>query len=183
MPFSFKRLEIPDVILVEPKVFGDDRGFFVETYKQSEFLEAGIKDDFIQDNHSKSCKGVLRGLHYQLPPCAQSKLIRCLQGAIWDVAVDIRKDSPTYGQWVAEELTQENKRMLYIPQGFAHGFLTLSETAEIAYKVNAEYAPDCDRGIRWNCPELNIDWPFNDGILLSGKDENAPSLKDAEVFA
>ena len=179
MPFSFKRLEIPDVILVEPKVFGDERGFFMETYKASEFRKSGISYDFVQDNHSRSQKGVLRGLHYQLRPMEQGKLVRCVRGRIWDVAVDIRKDSPWFGKWVAVELSEENKLMLWVPPGFAHGFVALEDGTEVVYKVTKEYAPELDRGIIWNDPDLAIDWPIEDPIL-SEKDRKLPRLKEAE---
>ncbi len=179
MPFKFTRLEIPDVILVEPVVFGDERGFFMETYKASDFKANGIPFDFVQDNHSKSQKGVLRGLHYQLNPKAQGKLVRCVKGKIWDVAVDIRKGSPWFGKWVAVELSEENKLMLWIPPGFAHGFVALEDDTEVIYKVTAEYAPELDRGILWCDPELGIDWPIKEPIL-SEKDAKLPKLKDAE---
>ncbi len=179
MPFSFRRLEIPDVILVEPKVFGDERGFFMETYKASEFKKNGISYDFVQDNHSKSQKGVLRGLHYQLMPMEQGKLVRCVRGRIWDVAVDIRKGSPWFGKWVAVELSEENKLMLWVPPGFAHGFVALEDGTEVVYKVTKEYAPELDRGIIWNDPDLAIDWPVKDPIL-SDKDRKLPRLKEAE---
>ncbi len=179
MPFIFKRLEIPDVILIEPKVFEDDRGFFMETYKYSEFKKNGIPYEFVQDNHSKSQRGVLRGLHYQLKPMEQGKLVRCIKGRIWDVAVDIRKGSPWYGKWVAVELSEENKLMLWIPPGFAHGFLALADNTEIIYKVTKEYSPEFDRGIIWDDPDLAIDWPIKNPIL-SEKDKNLPLLKDAE---
>lgn len=182
MPFQFKRMEISDVVLVEPRVFPDDRGFFLETYKKSDFIKNGIDVDFIQDNHSKSVKGVLRGLHYQMHPHAQGKLVRCIQGEIFDVAVDIRKSSATFGKWVGAKLTSENCHMLYIPVGFAHGFVVLSGTAEIMYKVcGGEYAPQCDRGIMWNDPEIGINWGISD-VILSDKDMKQPLLKDAEVF-
>lgn len=179
MPFKFTRLEIPDVILVEPVVFGDERGFFMETYKASDFKTNGIPFDFVQDNHSKSQKGVLRGLHYQLNPKAQGKLVRCVRGKIWDVAVDIRKGSPWFGKWVAVELSEVNKLMLWIPPGFAHGFVALKDNTEVIYKVTAEYAPELDRGILWCDPELGIDWPIKEPIL-SEKDAKLPRLKDAE---
>lgn len=179
MPFSFKPLEIPDVILIEPKVFGDQRGFFMETYKKSDFKENGINYEFVQDNHSKSQKGVLRGLHYQLYPKAQGKLVRCVKGKIWDVAVDIRKGSPWFGRWVAVELSEENRLMLWVPPGFAHGFVALEDNTEVMYKVTDEYAPELDRGIIWNDPELTINWPVRDPIL-SDKDRNLPSLREAE---
>jgi len=186
MPFKFKRCEIDGLILVIPKVFEDDRGFFMETYKSSEFVKAGIDEDFVQDNHSKSIKGVLRGLHFQKSPCEQGKLVRCIKGTIFDVAVDIREDSPTFGKWYATILSSENKKMLWIPKGFAHGFLTLSDTAEIIYKVSgAEYSPDHDAGIRWNDSTVGINWPFKEyGInkpILSAKDEKLPFLKEIEV--
>ncbi|WP_461832272.1 dTDP-4-dehydrorhamnose 3,5-epimerase [Aquifex sp.] len=179
MPFIFKKLEIPDVILIEPKVFGDERGFFMETYKSSEFKANGIKYEFVQDNHSRSQKGVLRGLHYQLKPMEQGKLVRCIRGRIWDVAVDIRKGSPWFGKWVAVELSEENKLMLWIPPGFAHGFVALEDGTEVIYKVTKEYSPELDRGIIWNDPDIGIKWPIKNPIL-SKKDSSLPKLKDAE---
>jgi len=181
MPFEFIKTQIPDVILIKPKVFVDERGFFMETFKKSEFTKAGIDVLFVQDNHSKSVKGVLRGLHYQKEPYSQGKLLRCIKGKIFDVAVDIRKDSPTFGKWVGYELSEENKYMLWIPEGFAHGFLTLSDTAEIMYKVSgSEYAPQYDAGILWNDPNIGIQWPLAEhGIqepLLSEKDKKLPPL-------
>ncbi|MEN3039645.1 MAG: dTDP-4-dehydrorhamnose 3,5-epimerase [Candidatus Kryptonium sp.] len=178
MPFEFKRLEIPDLYLVIPRVFGDNRGFFMETYKKSDFLEVGIRCDFFQDNHSFSKREVLRGLHYQLHPKAQGKLVRCLRGKIWDVAVDIRKGSPTYGKWVAVELSSENKYALWIPPGFAHGFVAL-EDAEVLYKTTEEYCPELDRGIIWNDPDLNISWPIAKPII-SEKDSKLPLFREAE---
>lgn len=180
MPFQFKRLEIPDLILVIPKVFRDDRGFFLETYKRSDFVKFGIKEQFNQDNHSFSRKGVLRGLHYQLNPKAQGKLVRCLKGKIFDVAVDIRKGSPTFGKWVGVELSEDNFHMLYIPPGFAHGFVVLSEEAHVLYKVTNEYSPEHDRGIIWNDPTININWPISNPIL-SDKDRKWPTLEEAEI--
>ena len=184
MPFTFTRLSVPDVILVEPKIFKDGRGYFMETYKFSEFAKNGIIHNFVQDNQSLSTKNVLRGLHYQLPPFAQAKLIRCLKGKIFDIAVDIRKSSPTFGKWVSAELSEENKKMLYIPEGFAHGFLTLSETAEIHYKITGEYAPDYERAIIWNDKDISINWPIGDNqeVILSEKDLKSPALKNAEIF-
>ncbi len=179
MPFEFKRLVIHDVILVIPQVFGDDRGFFLEFYKHSEFTAGGIPGHFVQDNHSRSVKGVLRGLHYQKDPAAQGKLVRCLNGRIFDVAVDIRKGSSFFGKWVSAELTGGNNHMLYVPPGFAHGFQVLSDTAEVLYKCTAEYAPAEDRGIIWNDPSIGIQWPFADPVL-SGKDKALPLLKDAD---
>ena len=165
------KTEIPDVLILEPKVFGDERGFFFESFNQKVFEDAvGYKVDFIQDNHSKSTEGVLRGLHFQLPPFAQAKLVRCVVGEVFDVAVDIRKSSPTFGQWVGVHLSAENKRQLWIPEGFAHGFLVLSETAEFVYKTTNYYSPTHDRGIVWNDPAIGIKWPLSAAPLLSGKD-------------
>lgn len=181
MPFTFNKTEIPGIILIKPKVFRDERGFFLESWKASEFSENGIPDAFVQDNHSKSSKGVLRGLHYQLPPNGQAKLVRCLSGVVFDVAVDIRKNSSTFGKWFGLELKAESHELIYIPSGFAHGFLTLSDTAEVIYKVTAEYAPQSDRGIIWNDPEINIKWPQIE-VILSDKDKKHPKLREAEVF-
>ena len=178
MPFEFKRLEISDVILVIPKVFKDDRGFFMEGYKKSEFYENGISVDFNQDNHSKSTRGVLRGLHYQASPKGQAKLVRCIRGEIFDVAVDIRKNSPTFGQWVGEKLTEENKHMLYIPEGFAHGFAVLSDEAELLYKASNEFSKEHDRGVLWNDPDIGVDWGIDFEPILSEKDKIQPRLKD-----
>ena len=178
MSFNFRQLEIPEVILVESKLFGDPRGFFVETYKHSDFVQAGIKEHFVQDNYSRSSKGVLRGLHYQMAPHAQGKLVRCLRGAIYDVAVDIRKNSPAFGDWINAELSEDNGLMLYVPPGFAHGFLVLSDSADVLYKCTAEYSPEDDRGIIWNDPDLDISWPMKNPIL-SEKDGRHPRLKDA----
>jgi dTDP-4-dehydrorhamnose 3,5-epimerase len=179
MPFEFRRLAIPDIILIIPKVFGDARGFFLEFYKHSEFSHAGIREHFVQDNHSKSVKGVLRGLHYQKNPDAQGKLVRCLSGKIYDVAVDIRKGSPSFGKWVDAELTGENNHMFYVPPGFAHGFMVLSESAEVLYKCTAEYAPASDRGIIWDDPDIGIRWPLPDPIL-SEKDKVHPPLRSID---
>ena len=181
MPFEFKRLEIKDVILVTPKVFGDNRGFFMESYKKSEFSKNGIDIEFVQDNHSKSAKGVLRGLHYQAKPFGQAKLVRCPKGEIFDVAVDIRPNSPTFKKWVGEVLSEENKNMLFIPEGFAHGFVVLSDEAELLYKTGKEYAPNSDRGIRWNDPEININWSINFEPLVSEKDAIQPFLKNIDL--
>ncbi len=180
MPFEFKQLEIQDVILVVPKVFEDERGFFLEGYKKSEFEKNGINIEFNQDNHSKSSKGVLRGLHYQLAPKAQAKLVRCIRGEILDVAVDIRKNSPTFGKWVSAKLTEDNKCMLYIPEGFAHGFVVLSDTAELLYKASNEYSKEHDRGILWNDPDINIKWDIDFEPVLSEKDKKQPRLKDVK---
>jgi dTDP-4-dehydrorhamnose 3,5-epimerase len=179
MPFNFKSLEIPEVILVEPKPFADDRGFFMETYKMPDFVAAGIKGNFVQDNHSHSTKGVLRGLHYQNPPFAQGKLVRAVRGEIFDVAVDIRKGSPTWGKWVGVILSEKNTNMLYVPEGFAHGFCVLSEIADVTYKTTNVYSPQSEAGIIWNDKELNIEWPV-DKPIISEKDTKWPSLREAE---
>ncbi len=177
-------LAISEVILFEPKVFGDARGFFLESFNQKAFDEAtGSHYDFVQDNHSRSAKGVLRGLHYQLPPHAQGKLVRVVQGTVFDVAVDIRKNSPTFGQWVGAELSAEKHQQLWVPPGFAHGFVVLSETADFLYKTTSYYAPAYERSIAWNDPQLAIQWPLNEAPLLSGKDTEASSWVSAEVFA
>ncbi len=178
MPFEFIKQVIPDVILIKPQIFGDNRGFFMETYKKSDFVKNGINIDFMQDNHSSSTKGVLRGLHYQEAPFAQAKLVRCIKGRIYDVAVDIRKDSPTFAKYVRVELSEENKHMLFIPEGFAHGFVVLSDCAELIYKTSKEYAPQADRGILWNDEDINIDWGFDFEPILSEKDKNQPRLKE-----
>lgn len=175
---------IPDVKIIEPKVFGDERGFFFESFNQQQFEAAiGRSVTFVQDNHSKSSKGVLRGLHYQLPPNSQGKLVRCVVGEVFDVAVDIRKHSPTFGQWVGVYLSAENKRQLWIPEGFAHGFLTLTEGAEFLYKTTAGYHPDSERSIVWNDKDIQIAWPVIKGnIVLSDKDNGAGELVNAELF-
>jgi dTDP-4-dehydrorhamnose 3,5-epimerase len=170
MPFEFKRLEIPEVILITPKVFADERGFFMETYQKDEFAKAGITGEFLQQNHSKSVKGVLRGLHYQKEPYAQAKLVRCIKGEIFDVAVDIRENSPTFGKYVSARLSEENKNMLYIPRGFAHGFEVLSAEAEIIYCVDNIYAKENESGIIWNASGIEINWPIKSPIL-SEKDK------------
>lgn len=175
--------KIPDVKIIEPTVFEDERGFFFESFNHKKFEEAiGRSVTFVQDNHSKSNKGVLRGLHYQLPPYAQGKLVRVVQGEVFDVAVDIRKSSPTFGQWVAETLSAENKKQLWIPEGFAHGFLTLSETAEFLYKTTDYYAPAVERCITWDDLSINVDWYSEGALLVSAKDAEANDFKNAEVF-
>ena len=179
---EFIQSAIPEVMLIKPKIHGDARGFFLESYKKSLFMANGINVDFIQDNHSKSSQGVLRGLHYQLAPVAQAKLLRCVSGRVFDVAVDIRKNSPTFGNWVGFELSEENKQMLYIPAGFAHGFLTLSTVAELLYKTTNEYSPSHDRGLLFNDPAIGIKWPdCGASLLLSDKDRVQPLLKDIET--
>ncbi|HAJ3957829.1 dTDP-4-dehydrorhamnose 3,5-epimerase [Escherichia coli] len=170
------KTEIPDVLIFEPKVFGDERGFFMESFNQKVFEEAvGRKVEFVQDNHSKSSEGVLRGLHYQLEPYAQGKLVRCVVGEVFDVAVDIRKSSPTFGKWVGVNLSAENKRQLWIPEGFAHGFLVLSEIAEFVYKTTNYYHPESEGCIKWDDSFLMIDWP-NKPIAISEKDKKGSSI-------
>lgn len=177
------KMDIPGVLLLEPKVFGDERGFFFESFNARTFNQVvGREVTFVQDNHSRSLKGVLRGLHYQLPPAAQGKLVRCSSGEVFDVAVDLRKSSPTFGQWVGACLSAENNRQMWIPEGFAHGFAVLSEFADFLYKTTDYYTPAFERCICWNDPEIGIVWPFSDPIL-SGKDaENAASLSTAQTF-
>lgn len=173
------KTDIPDVLIFEPKVFGDERGFFFESFSQKVFEEAvGRKVEFVQDNHSKSSKGVLRGLHYQLAPHAQGKLVRCVAGEVFDVAVDIRKDSANFGKWVGVNLSAENKRQLWIPEGFAHGFLVLSESAEFVYKTTNYYAPKYDRGLMWNDPDISIDWPIKSDVITSDKDKTLAALNN-----
>lgn len=174
---------IPEVKIIEPKVFEDQRGLFFESFNQQRFEEAvGYSVNFVQDNHSKSSKGVLRGLHYQLPPKTQGKLVRVVQGEVFDVAVDIRKSSPTFGQWVGENLSAANRKQFWIPAGFAHGFVTLSETAEFLYKTTDYYAPECERSIRWDDASIGIEWPSDLAPLVSQKDAEASDLPNAEVF-
>jgi dTDP-4-dehydrorhamnose 3,5-epimerase len=179
MPFSFTKLSIPDVILVEARTFPDDRGFFMESFKKSEFSKNGIDVKFVQDNYSHSTKGALRGLHYQKDPMAQAKLVMAIKGEIFDVAVDIRKNSPTFGKWVGEILSEKNHRLLYVPEGFAHGFLVLSDEADVTYKVNNEYSPENDRGILWSDPAIGVEWPM-DNPMLSEKDSKQPILQNAD---
>lgn len=175
--------ELPPVAVIEPRVFSDDRGFFFESWNSRTHADAvGADTVFVQDNHSRSATGVLRGLHYQLPPSAQAKLVRCTRGRIWDVAVDIRRGSPTFGDWLAEELSEHNHRQMWIPAGFAHGFLALEGPADLLYKATAHYDPDRDRAIAWDDPDLAIDWPLDGPPRLSDKDAAAPRLASAEVF-
>lgn len=175
---------IPDILLIEPRVFQDDRGFFMESYQKRRFKEAGIHAEFVQDNHSKSCRGTLRGLHYQIRQ-PQGKLVRVIAGEVFDVAVDIRKDSPTFGRWVGDFLSAENKRMLWVPAGFAHGFYVASPEAEVLYKASDYYAPEWERCILWNDPAIGIQWPLQQNAtpILSAKDTLGKLLADAEVFA
>jgi dTDP-4-dehydrorhamnose 3,5-epimerase len=178
---KFIKTEISDVYIIEPSVFGDDRGYFLESFNLDKFEENVCPIKFVQDNESKSSKGVLRGLHFQKPPFDQAKLVRCIEGNVMDVAVDIRKGSPTYGEHVAVELSGENKRQLFVPRGFAHGFTVLSESAVFAYKVDNTYAPEYDSGIRYDDTELNIDWGFsNEEVQLSEKDKNLVNFIDLD---
>lgn len=181
MPFIFKKLDLPEIVLIEYSVFPDERGFFAETFKASEFEKNGLPTTFLQDNFSYSKKGVVRGLHYQLNPKAQGKLVRVLKGKILDVAVDVRRESTTFLQKVAVELSSENNRMLFIPAGFAHGFVALSEEVEFLYKCTSEYSKEHERGIRFDDPDINIDWKISNPIV-SGKDLELPFAKNAEVF-
>ena len=178
--FTFHKTEIEGVYIIEPKVFGDDRGYFMETFKESDFKAAGLDYKFVQDNQSKSHRGVLRGLHYQ-KTFPQAKLVRVISGEVFDVAVDLRKNSPTYGKWVGVILTAENKKMFMIPRGFAHGFVVLSETAEFVYKCDEIYHPEDEGGIMWNDPEIGIEWPYKDEPSLSEKDKLHPSFKESKV--
>jgi dTDP-4-dehydrorhamnose 3,5-epimerase len=175
-------LAIPEVLLIEPTVYGDERGFFFESFNQARFNEAvGVEVLFVQDNHSKSAKGVLRGLHYQISQ-AQGKLVRVVEGEVFDVSVDLRRSSPTFGQWVGEILSSDNKRQLYIPPGFAHGFVVLSESAQFLYKTTDFYSPQHERSIIWNDPTVNVDWPIETAPTLSSKDAQAPLMRDADLF-
>lgn len=170
-------------IVLQPVVFGDDRGFFFEAFNQRTFAEAtGFDGEFVQDNHSRSVKRVLRGLHYQVPPHPQGKLVRVTSGAIFDVAVDIRRDSPTFGRWAGVELSADNKTQLWVPAGFAHGFCVLSDTADVVYKTTDFYDPECDRAIRFDDPDIGVEWPVDGPPIISGKDSKAPFLRDAEIF-
>lgn len=179
MPFEFEKLDIEGVILIKPKFFGDNRGFFMESYKKSEFVQNGINVEFVQDNHSKSTKGVLRGLHYQAKPMTQAKLIRCSKGRIYDVVVDLRKDSKTFGKWLKFELSEENRHILYIPHGFAHGFVVLSDEAELLYKTDIEYSPAHDRGLLYNDKTINVDWGI-ESFEANSSEQNFPILSEKD---
>ena len=177
------KTDIAEVLIIEPRVFSDDRGFFYESFNEKVWREeTGLDVRFVQDNHSRSSKGVMRGLHYQLPPAAQGKLVRCVVGEVFDVAVDIRKSSSTFGQWVGYALSAENKRQMWMPEGFAHGFLVLSEVAEFLYKTTDYYHPEYERGIRWDDTGLCVNWPVDGEVYLSPKDVTAPLLCDAVHF-
>jgi dTDP-4-dehydrorhamnose 3,5-epimerase len=173
---------LPGVVILEPRVFGDERGFFLESYNERAFAELGIKERFVQDNHSSSRRNVLRGLHYQIKQ-AQGKLVRAVEGEILDVAVDVRRSSPTFGRWEAVRLSGENKRMLWIPAGFAHGFLVISEKAQVLYKATDYYAPEHERTLMWNDPDLKIDWKLEGDPIVSAKDQRGMTLRDAETLA
>jgi len=179
MAFIFNKLQIPEVILVEPKLFPDSRGSFLENFKESDFATNGITTKFVQDNISRSSRGVIRGLHYQSSVKAQAKLVTVIRGKVFDVAVDIRKNSPTYGQWIGEILSDENHRSLYIPEGFAHGFCVLSEESDLFYKVSNEYSKEHEQGIIWNDPTINIRWPV-EKPTISNRDEKLPLLKNSK---
>ena len=180
---AYEKISLPEVVLFTPRVFGDERGFFFESFNEREFIDAtGLDCRFVQDNHSKSVKGVLRGLHYQLPPHPQGKLVRVVQGAVFDVAVDIRKSSPNFGKWVGATLSADNKQQLWIPPGFAHGFVTLTDTAEFLYKTTDFYAPQCERSIAWNDSSIGIDWHYDAEPQLSAKDLLSAAFAVAEVF-
>ena len=178
MTFEFLKQDIEDVILIKPKCYSDNRGFFMETYKKSEFNKNGILFEFYQDNHSLSHKGVLRGLHFQKPPYMQAKLVHCVKGTIIDIVVDIRPNSKTFKKYLKFELSEENKHILFVPEGFAHGFVVLSNEAELLYKASGEYAPEYDRGVLWNDREINVDWGIDFDPVLSPKDKKLPTLKN-----
>jgi dTDP-4-dehydrorhamnose 3,5-epimerase len=179
MSFRFTPLALPEVILVEPEVFGDARGFFLETYREAPFRAAGIAARFVQDNHSFSRRGVLRGMHYQAAPRSQGKLVRVAAGEVWDVVVDVRRASPTFGRWIGQTLSGENHHALWIPPGFAHGFVVLGGSAHFIYKCTAVYDPAAERGFRWDDPAVGIDWPLRD-VRLSARDAALPPLAEAE---
>jgi len=182
MPFQMRTTPIDGLLVIEPKVFADERGFFMESFKASDFAAFGITQNFVQDNHSKSRKGVIRGLHFQRAPYAQGKLVRVTRGRAWDVAVDLRKGSPTFGTWCAVELSADNYLLFWIPEGFAHGFLALEDDTELLYKCTAEYNPTSDGGIRWNDPDIGVAWPqIGVSPLLSSKDAVLPLLKDCAL--
>ena len=182
MSMKITQTKIPEVLIIEPRVFGDDRGFFLESFNAKLFTEkTGIKTNFVQDNHSRSAQQVLRGLHYQIQQ-AQGKLVRVVSGEVLDVAVDLRQSSPTFGQWVSCILSEQNKKQFWVPAGFAHGFVVLSETADFLYKTTDYYAPEYERSLLWNDPALGIDWQIKSEPILSAKDKAAPTLKEAELF-
>ncbi len=175
MPFEFENLGIPGVLLIKPKIFRDDRGYFLETYTKEDFKRAGIDTEFVQDNYSRSAYGVLRGMHFQREPRAQAKIVQCIRGVIYDVAVDLRRDSATLGRYASCILSENNRYQLYVPRGYAHGFLVLSEIAEVMYKVDNPYSPECEDGLVWNDKDVNVSWPIDDPILAE-RDRNWPEL-------
>ena len=181
MPFTFIQSELPGIVIIEPKIFFDERGFFYESYKYSDFSKNGIDVNFVQDNHSLSSKGVLRGMHFQMNPRAQGKLVRVIKGIILDVVIDIRSNSDFFKNWFSIELSDENRKMLYIPPGFAHGFLTITDDVHLVYKCTEEYFPEYDAGIRWDDPDINIRWPIKKPIV-SDKDKELPFLKNINIF-
>lgn len=181
MPFTFEQTNLPGVVLITPRVYSDNRGAFLEAYKRSEFIAAGIDVEFVQDNHSYSAKNVLRGMHCQVPPYAQAKLARVVRGTVLDVVVDLRPGAPTWGQWQGQELSRDNGKMVFVPEGFVHGFLVLSDHAEVEYKVSAEYAKEHEAGIIWNDPDIGIAWPVADPIL-STRDQGWPRLADTSAM-
>jgi dTDP-4-dehydrorhamnose 3,5-epimerase len=178
------KTEIPDVIVLEPKIFTDSRGFFFEAYNKQTYANLGITNEFVQDNHSQSSYGTLRGIHYQLPPMAQAKLVRVIKGEVFDIAVDLRQGSPTFMKWTGQILSEKNQRLMLVPHGFGHGFLVLSKTAEFLYKCDNFYSPEHDRSLQWDDPILNINWPTTPDmdINISAKDQKAPSFKKADLF-
>lgn len=182
MPFTFEPVGLPGLLVIQPRIFLDERGYFLESYKASDFQHAGIAGGFVQDNHSVSTRGVLRGLHYQLPPFAQGKLVRVLEGCVWDVAVDIRPDSPSFGKWYGIELSALDSRMFYIPPGFAHGFVTLSDRAQFFYKCSCEYRKQSEAGIRWDDPKIGIAWPIAE-VIVSERDRSLPFFSEAMPFS
>jgi len=181
VPFKFNQTDVLDLRIIEPQVFSDARGFFLESYKYSDFQNQGIEENFKQDNHSFSTKGVLRGLHFQVAPKSQAKLVRVVKGSAWDVAVDLRKDSPTFLKWYGLELSAQNNIMIYIPEGFAHGFVSLTEEVHLLYKCTEEYDSTLDKGIIWNDPDIGIEWPIS-YPLLSNKDKDLPTLRDVNLI-
>ena len=184
MPFTFEKTPLEGGLIIQPRVFGDDRGFFCETYKKTDFVDVGITDEFVQDNHSKSAKGILRGLHFQTEPKAQGKLVRVIAGAVWDVAVDIRPESPTFRQWFGIALSANNHTMLYIPPGYAHGFLSLEDNTHFLYKCTNDYSPEHEGGYRWDDPAFGVGWPFKEfgiqkeEVQVSGRDAGLPLLME-----
>ncbi len=181
MPFEFVPQSLPGVVVIRPQVFSDSRGFLLETYRKSAFVSAGIREEFVQDNHSHSKRGVLRGIHFQRPPCAQGKLVRVVEGTVWDVCVDLRRESPTFGRWCGLELSGTNHTMVYVPPRFGHGFVVVSDGAHFLYQCTAEYDPARESGVRWDDPVLDIEWPLRD-VHVSDKDARLPLLADAPVF-